>query len=307
MQKSTRKYPRSHLDYLLASARDFPLLTPEDEKHWGHLLRHGSKAEKAQAREIFINSNIRLVISTAKSYATTCKHLKLEDLVQEGIIGLIKSTRKFDSARGWRFSTYARDWIRAEIAREIGRKERQIRLPTQKFYLLRNMLIKRSEIERLTGHRLSIEEIAVELEIDPELARKLIRLSHELISLDSPPKNSEQTNGSNREVSLISFLTKEYVPPAHEISTERAQIMEKVAMIMADCLSTREEFIIRKRFAIHEPRTFSLEEIGAIFDLTRERIRQIEIKAFRKMRRHTKFRDIAEALGMGNTRIHLHQ
>ncbi|MFA6529182.1 MAG: sigma-70 family RNA polymerase sigma factor, partial [Candidatus Gracilibacteria bacterium] len=261
----------------------FPLLSRDDEYEVARRIAEwGSDAELA--RQTLINANLRLVVSIAKQY--TYRGMPLPDLIQEGNIGLIKATEKFDHTRGFKFSTYASWWIRQSIIRAIETQIRTIRIPIYQVELINRIHMEREEMTRESGVEPTIREVSDILGLDIDKVEALLRLTREPMFLDTPVSDEsdstigefiEDPNGFGSEVGL-------------EAAALRDQIEEVLAM-----LTPREEKVVRMRYGIGEPCSYSLEEIGSRFHLTRERIRQIEIKAMRKLR-HIKRRKGLEGL-----------
>lgn len=262
------------LNKYLKTMGEIPLLTREDEVEVARRIdMAGPDSELAKAT--LVNANLRLVVSIAKQY--TYRGIPLSDLIQEGNIGLMKATEKFDHTRGFKFSTYASWWIRQSIIRAVESQCRTIRIPIYKLEVVNKVHAMQKQLFQEFGREPSMDEIALKLGIEVEKLESLMRLTREPISLDAPV--TEDSDSSVGE-----FVEN---PNAERPSDaiEEAALREEIEEVLSS-LSPREEKVVRMRYGIGEPTQYSLEEIGAQFCLTRERIRQIEIKALRKLRHH---------------------
>jgi RNA polymerase primary sigma factor len=262
------------LNKYLKMMGEIPLLTRDDEVEVARRIDAGGPDSEI-AKATLVNSNLRLVVSIAKQY--TYRGIPLSDLIQEGNIGLMKATEKFDHTRGFKFSTYASWWIRQSIIRAVESQCRTIRIPIYKLEVVNKVHQTQKQLFQEFGREPTLEEVAVRLEMDIDKLEGLMRLTREPISLDAPvSEDSESTVGEFVE-------NPNAVKPSDAL--EEAALREEIEQVLAS-LTPREEKVVRMRYGIGEPLAYSLEEIGAQFCLTRERIRQIEIKAIRKLRHH---------------------
>ncbi|MBW1877857.1 MAG: sigma-70 family RNA polymerase sigma factor [Deltaproteobacteria bacterium] len=265
------------LNKYLRSMGVIPLLTAEDEVEVARRIDDGGPdAEMAKAE--LINANLRLVVSIAKQY--TYRGLPLSDLIQEGNLGLIKAVEKFDHTRGFKFSTYASWWIRQSIIRAIESQIRTIRIPIYKLEIVNRVNQTQKMLFQRLGREPTLPEIATHLEMDLNKVEQLVKITREPMSLD-------QMVSDDSDSTIGDFIENPNAEaPSNQI--EIASLREQIDGVLAT-LTPREEKVIRMRYGIGEPTHYSLEEIGTRFSLTRERIRQIEIKALRKLR-HAKRR-----------------
>ncbi len=248
-----------------------PLLSREDEIEVARkIAEQGNDAEVA--KQILITANLRLVVSIAKQYSY--RGMPLPDLVQEGNIGLIRACEKFDWTRGFKFSTYASWWIRQSIVRAIESQTRTIRVPIYKLEMVNKVHYTQRELYQKLGRDATPAEVAEQLKIDISKVEEILLLVKEPMSLDTPV-------GDDSDSTFASFIEDDSLP-SPEAVLESTTLREQVSIALAE-LSPREEKVLRMRYGIGEPTQYSLEEIGARFFLTRERIRQIEIKALRKL------------------------
>ncbi|HHO54562.1 MAG TPA: RNA polymerase sigma factor RpoD/SigA [Deltaproteobacteria bacterium] len=273
------------LNKYLRAMGTIPLLTAKDEVEVARRIDDGGPdAELAKAA--LIKANLRLVVSIAKQYGY--RGLPLSDLIQEGNLGLMKAVEKFDHTRGFKFSTYASWWIRQSIIRAIESQIRTIRVPIYKLEIVNRVHQTQKLLFQKLGRDASTKEIADKLEMEVEEVEELLKITREPMSLDAVVSDDSEST-------VIEFIEN----PDAEIPSERldeADLREQIDDVLAS-LSPREEKVIRMRYGIGEPTNYSLEEIGARFALTRERIRQIEIKALRKLR-HAKRRKQLDAFAL---------
>ena len=249
------------------------MLSPEDEKDIARRISEGD----ASAKQRLSDANLRLVVSIAKRYMN--RGLPFLDLIQEGNLGLIKAVDKFDPAKGFRFSTYATWWIRQSITRAIADQSRTIRIPV---HMVENInKVKRAKAQLLAENEKEPrpEDIAALLDMDEAKVREIICISQEPVSLETPIGEEEDSH-------LGDFI-KDEVQAAPEDVVSSMMLHDLISEVL-ETLSDREAEVIRLRYGLVDGRCHTLEEVGLRFDVTRERIRQIEAKALRKLRQFTR-------------------
>jgi RNA polymerase primary sigma factor len=261
----------------------YPLLTAEQELRLAERVARGDQ----QARQKLIEANLRLVVSIAKRYSN--QGLPLLDLIQEGNIGLMRATQKFDYKRGFRFSTYATWWIRQAISRAIAEHSRSIHIPVHVVELIYKIKRVARRLYQEQGIEPLPEQIADELGLPRERVVELLNVSEQPISLDAPMADDE-------EYHLADMLEDTSMMPVGDQAALQAQ-RDNIEQAMA-ILNPRERTIIEMRYGLKDGHSLSLDEVSVLFHLTRERIRQIEVKALRKLRypeRYDGMRDLARA------------
>ncbi|MEX2033113.1 MAG: sigma-70 family RNA polymerase sigma factor, partial [Candidatus Colwellbacteria bacterium] len=249
------------------------LLTSAEEKD---LARRFAKGEE-QARQRLIKANLRLVVSIAKRYVNRSP-LSISDLIQEGNIGLFKAVEKFDPGRGFKFSTYATWWIRQAITRALADQSRTIRIPVHMVETISKYTQVKRKLAQELGREPLIEEIAIEMTLSPEKVRHIQKISQEVISLEAPIGEDDDKS------TLAEFIRDEKSLTPVQLTSQ--DLLRNQIKDIIDTLSERERKILEMRFGLEDGVTHTLEEVGKVFGVTRERIRQIEAKALEKIRMH---------------------
>ena len=258
-----------------------PLLTAEQEAD----LARAAQAGDEQARRALSEANLRLVVSVAKRYVG--RGLPFLDLIQEGNLGLMKAAEKFEPDRGFKFSTYATWWIRQSITRAIADQGRTIRIPVHLVESINRVKKTAGELLRRTGREPTAEEIAAQLDMEPARVRELIQLAQDPISLETPV-------GEEEDAHLEDFIQDDEAGvPADEAGR---QLLRRELMNVLKSLTPREERVIALRFGLEDGRARTLEELGREFNVTRERVRQIEAKALRKLRHPSRAKRLRDYL-----------
>ncbi|MEF9852718.1 MAG: RNA polymerase sigma factor RpoD [Hydrogenoanaerobacterium sp.] len=258
-----------------------PLLTPEEEIDLATRMAEGDPA----ARKRLSEANLRLVVSIAKRYVG--RGMQFLDLIQEGNLGLIKAVEKFDYTKGFKFSTYATWWIRQAITRAIADQARTIRIPVHMVETINKVKKISSQLLHKNGHEPTAEEIAVELEMPVEKVREIMRVAQEPVSLETPIGEEEDSH-------LGDFIPDDDAPAPAEAASHTL-LKEQLSDVL-QTLTQREEKVLRLRFGLEDGRSRTLEEVGKEFNVTRERIRQIEAKALRKLRHPSRSKKLKDFL-----------
>ena len=259
-----------------------PLLTPDEEVELATRMDAGDP----NARKRLSEANLRLVVSIAKRYVG--RGMQFLDLIQEGNLGLIKAVEKFDHTKGFKFSTYATWWIRQAITRAIADQARTIRIPVHMVETINKVKKVGSQLLHKNGHEPTAEEIAAELDMPVDKVREIMRISQEPVSLETPIGEEEDSH-------LGDFIPDDDAPAPAEAASHTL-LREQLGEVLST-LTEREEKVLRLRFGLEDGRSRTLEEVGKEFSVTRERIRQIEAKALRKLRhpsRSKKLKDFLE-------------
>ena len=258
-----------------------PLLSNEEEQELSERMAQGD----LQARKRLSEANLRLVVSIAKRYVG--RGMQFLDLIQEGNLGLIKAVEKFDHTKGFKFSTYATWWIRQAITRAIADQARTIRIPVHMVETINKVKKVSSQLLHKNGHEPSAEEIAAELDMSVDKVREILRVSQEPVSLETPIGEEEDSH-------LGDFIPDDDAPSPADAASHTL-LREQLSGVLST-LTPREEKVLRLRFGLEDGRSRTLEEVGKEFNVTRERIRQIEAKALRKLRHPSRSKKLKDFL-----------
>lgn len=270
-----------HVRMYLKEIGKVPLLSADREIELAQRMEQGDEEAKSE----LVEANLRLVVSIAKRYGG--RGMLFLDLIQEGNLGLIKAVDKFDYRKGYKFSTYATWWIRQAITRAIADQARTIRIPVHMVETINKLIRVTRQLLQELGRDPLPEEIAIHMGVSEDKVREIIKISQEPVSLETPIGEEEDSH-------LGDFIPDDDVPAPSEVAT--FTMMREQLTRALDTLTPREEKVLRLRYGLDDGRARTLEEVGKKFNVTRERIRQIEAKALRKLRHPSRSKKLREFL-----------
>ena len=256
-----------------------PLLSNEEEKELAIAVENGD----LEAKQRLAEANLRLVVSIAKRYVG--RGMQFLDLIQEGNMGLMKAVDKFDYSKGFKFSTYATWWIRQAITRAIADQARTIRIPVHMVETINKLVREQRNLLQELGQDPTPEQIAERMDMTPDKVREILKIAQEPVSLETPIGEEDDSH-------LGDFIEDEVIENPVDYTT-RVVLREQLDEVL-DTLTDREENVLRLRFGLDDGKMRTLEDVGKVFNVTRERIRQIEAKALRKLRRPSRSKQLKD-------------